>query len=489
MDTNPEATAGEEAVQKPVSEAPAARKASKPLVWLIVFAVLAAGGYWRRDAVLDVIGWAKTTSNGSKNGRGGARGGRPETPVRFTKTQRISIQRQVELSGTLAALDQARVSSEVAGVIKDLNMELGQEVTAGQVLIQLDTRELELARTRAESALRQIEAQLGIDGRTGAAANLVIPADDQVASVRTATATRDDARAQFKRAEELNSKGLIPRADFETAQTRLKVAEAALQSAMENVHSSRATIEDRRAAFELAQKKVEDATIRAPVSGAIAERLVARGEYIRENAQVATIVQTNTLKLRTAVQERYATLIRPGLRVQFRVESYPDRMFEGKILNISPSIDQETRAFPVEVMVDNAQNKLKPGFFATGAILTHRDASVLAVPEEAVSILAGVSSVFIIDNGAVKQQSVTLGVREGKFYEVTDGLDGTETLAASNLSQLVSGDHVIEATTEPNTLTPPNAENSSRGGRGAGGPEAGGKSAGDGKSEGRGGKK
>jgi RND family efflux transporter MFP subunit len=153
--------------------------------------------------------------------------------------------------------------------------------------------------------------------------------------------------------------------------------------------------------------------------------------------------------------------------VQFRVEPYPDRMFEGTIANISPSIDQASRTFPVEVIVDNAQNRLKPGLFATGAILTHRDPNVLAAPEDAVSILAGVSSVFIIDNGTVRQQSVTLGVQEGAFYEILDGLDGNETLAASNLSQLVSGDRVTETKTEPNTTTPPKTE--SPRGRGEGG--------------------
>jgi RND family efflux transporter MFP subunit len=477
MDTKPEVTSGEAPVAQPVSEAPAARRQTKPVVWLVLCVVLAAGGYWRRDAVINLIGKARSNSNQTDAGRGGNRGGRQETPVRFARVQRIPIQRSVELSGTLAALDQARVSSEVAGVIKDLNMELGQEVMAGQVLIQLDTRELELARARAESALRQIEAQLGIDSRRAPAdAPPTPPPDEQIASVRTATANRDDIRAQFRRAEELNSKGLIPRADFESAQTRLKVAEAALQSAIEDVQASRASIEDRRAAYLLAQKKVEDATIRAPMSGSIAERLVARGEYIRENTQVATIVQTNKLKLRTGVQERHATQIRPGLRVQFRVESYPDRMFEGAIANISPSIDQQSRAFPVEVLVDNPKNTLKPGFFATGAILTHRDAAVLAAPEDAVSILAGVSSVFIVEDGVVRQQSVTLGAQEGRFFEVLDGLTGNETLAASNLSQLISGDRVIESKTEPNTTTPPNAEKppergegrGERGGRGRG---------------------
>src|SRR5690349_14266771 len=96
-----------------------------------------------------------------QRGRGGAGG--QGVPVRAVAVQRISIQRLVDISGTLVSPDQVRVSSEVGGVVAKLNAELGQEVRGGDVLVQLDTRELELALARAESALRQTEAQLGID--------------------------------------------------------------------------------------------------------------------------------------------------------------------------------------------------------------------------------------------------------------------------------------------------------------------------------------
>ena len=112
-------------------------------------------------------GQAGTQGQDARGGQGGPgnRGGQPVT-VPTTRVERISIQRQVDLSGTLASLDQVRVSSEASGVIESVNAELGQEVRAGQVLIQIDTRELELGLVRVESALRQTEAQLGINSQT-----------------------------------------------------------------------------------------------------------------------------------------------------------------------------------------------------------------------------------------------------------------------------------------------------------------------------------
>ncbi len=147
----------------------------------------------------------------------------------------------------------------------------------------------------------------------------------------------------------------------------------------------------------------------------------------------------NPLKLKTAVQERYASLIRPGLDVRFQVESSPGEVFAGKVGFVSPAVDQATRTFTVEVLVDNLQRRLKPGFFAKGTINTKLDENVMAVPEDAVSVLAGVSNVFVIETGKVRQQMVEIGARQGNLLEVTSGLKGDETLAASNLTQLATG--------------------------------------------------
>jgi RND family efflux transporter MFP subunit len=378
----------------------------------------------------------KSPNRAPNASRGGGGSGGEAVQVRSTKPQRIAIQRVVDLSGSLISPDQVRVSSEVDGTVAEVNADLGQEVRQGQILIQLDTRELQLAVERAESALRQTEAQLGIDNEHPG----VIPPEDQIATVRTALANREDARVKLAQTQELVNKGLAPRTDLDTNNTRLKVAEAAVQAALEDVRALKASLQDRRASYELAKKKLADASIRAPASGAIAERLVQRGEFIRANTQVATIVQLTPLKLQTAVQEKFANVIRRNLLVQFRVEPFPDEMFEGRVSNISPSVNQQTRTFPVEILVSNPTGRLKPGFFAKGAILTQRDENVLAVPLEAISTLAGVSSVFVIqEDGTIRQQNVALGVQEGDFFEITDGLRGDEVLASSNLNEITTG--------------------------------------------------
>jgi RND family efflux transporter MFP subunit len=369
------------------------------------------------------------------SGRGGRGRGGAAVATETTTLQRISIQRQVDLSGTLLSPDQAKVSSEVGGIVRDVPVQLGTEVRAGDPLVRLEPRELQLALERAESALHQVEAQLGIDRSQ----DRQPPSDDLIASVRQAMANRDDARNTFKRAEQLHARGLIAQVDFDTAETRLKVADANYQAAVDNVRSLKASLQDRRASYELAQKKLNDAVVRAPVAGSVAERLVQPGEYIRENTPVATIVQMHPLKLKTAIQERHAGLIKAGQTVEFIVEAFPERKFTGRVAYVSPAVDQATRTFPVEALVENVDRVLKPGFFAKGIVRTHLDSDVLAAPEEAISTLAGVSTVYVIEGGKARQQQVTLGAREGKVVEITGGLKGDETVATTNLNQLATG--------------------------------------------------
>jgi multidrug efflux pump subunit AcrA (membrane-fusion protein) len=396
----------------------------------IRFVIIVAAGL--AAAACENSGQAAAPGGGGRAGRGG-RGAAVATQT--TSVQRMSVQREVDLSGTLMSPEQAKISSEVAGIIREVRMQLGTEVKAGDVLVRLEPSELQFALDRAESALRQVEAQLGIDR----AQDKQPPPDEQIASVRQAVANRDDARSAYERAQQLNGRGLLTRADRDSAETRLKVSEANYQAALDTVHSLKASLQDRRASYELAQKKLADAVIKAPVAGSISERLVQPGEFIRENTPVATIVQMSPLKLKTAIQEKNASLIKPGQAVEFDVEAFLNKKFKGTIAYVSPAVDQATRTFAVEALVDNRDRQLKPGFFAKGVVLTRVDASVLAVPEDAISTLAGVSTVYVIENGKARQQQISLGTRQNKLVEVTTGLKGDEKLATTNLSQLATG--------------------------------------------------
>jgi len=121
------------------------------------------------------------------------------------------------------------------------------------------------------------------------------------------------------------------------------------------------------------------------------------------------------------------------------VEAFPDETFTGRVAYVSPAVDQATRTFAIEAIVANDDRRLKPGFFAKGIVGTKLDEDVTAVPEDAVSTMAGVSSVYIVEDGKVTQRAITTGVHQDKLVEVISGLKGKETLASSNLNQLATG--------------------------------------------------
>src|SRR4029077_5914401 len=209
-----------------------------------------------------------------------------------------------------------------------------------------------------------------------------------------------------------------------------------------------------------------DAVIKAPVAGSVSERRGQPGEFIRENTPVATIVQMTPLKLKTAIQEKYASLIRPGQMIEFAGEAFLNRKFKGRIAYVSPAVDQMTRTFAVEALVDNDDRLLKPGFFAKGVVMTRVDDEVMAVSDDAISTLAGVSTVYVIDNGKARQQQIGVGARQEKLVEVTSGLHGSETLAITNLSQLATGVNVKIAGSAGDKGEGESEEGSRQGGRG-----------------------
>ena len=384
-------------------------------------------------AAAAVLASTAACGGGSDAGRGRGPGG---VPVHTTDVQRMSVQRQIDLAGTLLSPDQARVSAEAEGVVRRVLVEIGREVAVGTPLVELEPRELKLALERAEAALLQTRAQLGMSGPVDSAD--LPPPDADIASVKTATANRDDARAAFERAKALNARGITSSEVLQAAETRYKVTEAGYESALDSTRATKAQLRDRRAAYTLALKQLGDAVVRAPIAGVVSERPVQVGEYIGARTVVATIVQMSPLKLRTGVQERHAGVVEPGQPVQFRVEAFGDRQFTGKVAYVSPALDQTMRTFTVEALVENPDRLLKPGFFAKGVILTRLDSNVLAVPDPAVSVLAGVASVYVIKDGSVTQQEVELGIRQGDLWEITKGLTGDEVLATSRLNELAT---------------------------------------------------
>ena len=349
------------------------------------------------------------------------------------------IRRNIESVGSLFAYEEVTVSSEVEGRVERVLVDVGDRVTAGQPIVKVAPAELELSLAQQRAALRQARARLGINGDNDDLQDVRAAAE-----VKRAAADLADAEQKYRRAKTLYEQGLLPRQNFDEAESRYNVARAAYDLAMQSVENMRGQLAGSRASTQLAQKKLNDSTIRAPFAGQIKERSVTQGQYLKVQTPVMVIVNIDPLRVRLKVPEKLAAWVHNGQEVTVAVEAYADRTFKGKVTRINPSVDQQTRSFEVEALIENHDNTLKPGFFVKATIPSSSVANALFVPQEALLYVYGVYKVFVIEGSMLKEKEVKLGERAGDEVEITDGLREGERIALPTKGQELRDGATVE---------------------------------------------
>ena len=345
--------------------------------------------------------------------------------VRQTPVQLQQIQRNVEAVGSLFANEQVVVSAEVEGKCDKVLVDVGDYVKKGQELVSISPVELQLAAEQQAAALDQARSRLGLTGDQKEIGDL-----SQAAGVKKAAADLADAKQKFQRAQELMNQGLLPRQSYEEAESRLNSAQASYDLALQDARTLAGSIRQYNASSELAKKKLQDSHIVAPLSGYIKERTVEAGQYIKGQTPVMTIVNVDPLRARLAVPEKMAGWIPVGQAVTISVEAYPDRTFTGKISRINPSVDEQSRSFQAEALIENDEGLLKPGFFLKAKIPTTKTEQVLLVPQSALTYSYGVYSVFTIADNKLMQKEVRIGDRTGTQVEIISGVSQGQPVAS-----------------------------------------------------------
>jgi len=361
-----------------------------------------------------------------------AEGGKAR-PVKTEQAQIRDVRRQVDVVGTLAAREEVVVSAEVDGRVARLAHDLGDRVSAGDALIQLDPEKLQYRAEAQRAALEQARARYGASGDGD------LPPLEQVPAVVSTSAQLADAQQQFERAKNLSAQNLLPRSDLDTAQTRFNTAKAAHDAALASARQLRADIESQTSSLRLAQRNLRDAVIRAPFDGYVAERLVSQGQYIQTQAPVMRIVRLQPLKLTAEVPEKFAPWIQTGREMTVRVDAYPSQTFGGKVVRISPAVNLRSRAFAIEGEVPNGDGRLKPGTFARVQITTDHVDRAVTIPAAAVQSRYGTNRVFLVQNGQLAGKEIVLGDRIGDRVEVAQGLEAGATIVAGDVEQLADG--------------------------------------------------
>jgi multidrug efflux pump subunit AcrA (membrane-fusion protein) len=361
----------------------------------------------------------------------------PAVSIESARVEERDLQRTVEAIGTLDPNEEVTVSNQVEGAVAKVLVDLGDVVQTGELLATLDTRELELAVTQQAAALQQEMARIGLTNPDGKME------ESATSQVRQAEAMLSEARSKLDRTRRLADEGVVSKQQLDEQQAKFDVADATVKSARESVRNIKATVAARKAALDLAQKKLADARITAPMSGLVKERLVSEGTYLKANSPVVTLVQTSPLKLRLDVPETAIESVRSGRPVQFTVDSLPGKTFDGRISRLAPSVNQQTRTMKLEAIVDNRGGALKPGLFARVTILTGKSEKTLVAPPGALFSVAGLSKLFVIEGGKVSERIVRTGTRGTDYVEIIEGVKAGDIVATSNLGNLQQGREVV----------------------------------------------
>jgi RND family efflux transporter MFP subunit len=342
------------------------------------------------------------------------------------------IARFIRATGTLTAEEEAEVAAETAGRVVSAPVELGTRVAAGAELIRLSDAETEAQLKEAEANAAQIEARLGLAGD----GSFVV---DAVPEVRNARATYALAESEFGRITSLLDQHVVSQSEFEQRRTQMEAARQQYEAARNGAAQLYQSLQGARARIALARKAFADTVVRAPFTGVIAQRLVSVGDYVTKGMKVAVVVRVNPLRIRLTIPEQFVSAIGVGQPVDFIVDAYPGRQFEGKVRYVSPALQADQRALTVEAAVPNGTGELKPGLFATARIEQPARTPGILVPAAAVQTTAGTGRVFVVNGDRVEERIVTTGQPTGDSIEITRGLKAGERVATKNVGQLTDG--------------------------------------------------
>jgi HlyD family secretion protein len=286
--------------------------------------------------------------------------GRSE-PVTYktVKVQRGDIISTVSATGSLAAVVNVQVGTQVSGSIRKIYVDYNSLVKKGQPIAQIDP------------AIFEAQVQQALGNYQAAEAN-----------VQKAKVTLADAKRTLRRNRELIAGDFIPRSDLDTAQTAHDAALAGLLAA-------EAAVVQTRGALKQAQTNLAYSTIRSPVDGIVVSRNVDVGQTVAASFQTPTlfnIAQDLTrMEIDTSVDEADISRVKEGHSATFTVDSYPETRFEGKVTQVrnSPVVNQNVVTYVVVIGVDNDDLKLKPGMTANVTLEVARRDGVLKLPAAA----------------------------------------------------------------------------------------------------------
>lgn len=301
--------------------------------------------------------------------------------VEVTAAFRDSVVDAIVATGGVEAMQQIALRPDVDGRVVELMFREGQRVAEGAPLVKIDDAEL-------------------------------------VAQVERARADRDLARQALERTRQLVADRAAATADLERAEATQRVAQASL---------------------DLLELRLARTVVRAPFTGVIGQRRVSVGDYVTSQRELLMLQTVSPVRAVFNVPERYASELRPGQAVTFRVAALPGRDFDGRVDFVDPSVTLPGRTITVKALASNSNGDLQPGMFVEVRLATEVRPNATVIPEEAIAPAAGGAFAWVLVDGKVTRRELELGVRSPGFVEVRRGIEVGDQVVVGGLDRLFEG--------------------------------------------------
>ncbi|MDC0759163.1 MULTISPECIES: efflux RND transporter periplasmic adaptor subunit [Brevibacillus] len=368
------------------------------------------------------------------------------TPVQIETVATGTVVSDSGLTAKLAPSEEVQVSPKMGGKISSLPVKLGQYVTKGQVLFKLDEKDLVNSVKQAEAAYNVSKASLNQAGSSSDQG--LVQAKNSLKQAETAL---QDAKVNQQRMQQLFSQGAISAQQMEQANSQLTTAQTSYDNAQQGVQSagqktsvqvSEASVQQAQVSLQNAREQLANATVTSPINGYISSVSGAVGQMAGQQP-VVVVVNTNPLLVKANLSEADITKIKVGTTVKVNVQS-TGKTIDAKVTAMSPVMDTQLKAYPVEITIPNPSNELKSDMVVNVTFPTvgESGAKSIVVTRGAVFDRDGKQYVFKLEGDIAKQVEVTTGKSSSDTIEILTGLSAGDKIVVKGQTLLQDGGKV-----------------------------------------------
>ena len=304
------------------------------------------------------------------------------------------------------------LAAEQEGLVSERNFDEGHSIEKGTLLLRMDTELMEIQRAAAAAALESAEG-----------------------SLQQTQAELERAKRELERNRSLFETNVAPEKEYLDAQTAERVANA-------NVAVATATVAEKKAEVQRLDTILRKSEVRSPLEGVIAKRYVEVGQSIKQWDPVADLVQLDPLFVRVNVPEQVIARVSVGDLAHVTIDALGGQAFEGKVAQILPEANTNSRTFTVKVLLPNPDLKIRPGFFAR-AVLSSQAESAMLIPMDAIVSHGPAAHVVAARNGQAVVVPVERGPMIGNKIAVTGELKEDDQVIVRGNESLMGGEPLM----------------------------------------------